>query len=144
MPKPPIKTQRDLENHIRVYINVLKEKGIHQEEVEVLKKAISILRKHYYAVLPNQNRFKKAIFTAMYNSKIPLSIDDLMEAAGKAGLITDRRRLNGKLAKEKRDGTLINPIRGYWTLTNLGKKYVRNLEKKNKKKGVIAVKKSTL
>ena len=123
MPKKPLKTQQDLEKHLRVYINVLEDKG-YDVDACVLKEAIVILHKHYYAVLPNQNRFKRTALEFLCSRDSPASSDDIMDALMRARLISDRRRVSSRLAEWKRKGIVTNPIRGYWIITKTGRKYI--------------------
>lgn len=128
MPKPPIKIQVDLERHIRVYVDMLNDKG-YDVDACVLEEAIVIMQRHYYAVLPTQNRFKRAVYHALYKSpEGVLSVDEMMEAAASARLISDRRRLNIVLSKGKRVGELSNPARGHWALEQKGIEYVEEKE----------------
>lgn len=132
MPKPPLKTQQDLEKHLRVYIDVLKEEG-HKGKAVILEQAIDIIYEHYYAVLPNQCRMKKALLGALNDGGM-LSVDDIMDAVRKERLITDRRRINTVLSKMKRDDIITNPIRGHWVIKNKGKQYVEKARSKDAKK----------
>jgi hypothetical protein len=104
---------------------VLRDEG-HDVEASVLKEAIKIIHKHYYAVLPNQCRMKKALLGALNDGGM-LTIDDIMDAVRKERLITDRRRINTVLSKLKRDDIVTNPVRGHWVIKNKGRQYVERV-----------------
>ena len=134
MPKKSLKTQQDLEKHLRVYIDVLEDKG-YEVDACVLKEAIRIIHEHHSAVLPNQCRAKKAVLLSLFVAKGKLlSVDDLMDAMREARLITDRRRLSQRLVDCKRVGEVSNPVRGFWKIEKKGRDYVKKLRAKAKKK----------
>jgi len=124
MPKPPIKIQKDLERHICVYIRVLKDKG-YDVDATVLEESIQIMRTHYYAVLPNQCRMKRAVLGALYDADRLLSVDNLMDALSEARLIADRRRVSMRLVECKKNEEVSNPVRGLWRIEKAGRAYVK-------------------
>jgi len=125
--KPSLKTQQDLERHLRVYIEVLEAKG-YDTDAFVLKEAIQILYDHYYAVLPNAHRMKKAVLLALHEADGELlSVDDLMDEMQRFHLVMDRRRLSMRLISCKRSGEISNPVRGYWRIEKAGRDYVKKL-----------------
>lgn len=111
--------QIELECHLCVFIEALErqEKTAQIEaDLRVLGDTLNVFRRNYHLVSPNYYWLKEFILKALTDAPVPLSLDEIMEAAARDGRLLDRRRLHIRLAGMKRKKEVVNVAHGFWTV----------------------------